>query len=501
MLERTEGPHRFWLETCGVDTHGRSPNHARLDTPWNAFTPERDALVCTLWVDHIVDIFDPDVSRVRRFVKLGGKSREWKGVAISHGNEARRNLEQAVALRKPVFGFEAEPNPAVLKQGVRAVKHFYLDRVHQLKGWIGLSKMDLEERLKIENAFRAKDIHDDIDSSSPATLFELVDATATIPGALKATPLQTDDEENESADEAAESNLPSDEYARLALPILVAHVLQQVDDVLVPITYQDLAQKLGRRNKHGAFWARGLGQVLGRVTRTIESVATQYLERPPYLTSIVVLSSGPNAGLPDKGVSGHWPGYEVLPRRDKEAKVGAEYLRILAFGNRWNEILRLAGMPPVPPSLPPNTASPGAGGWAGGESQAHKDLKRYVFEHPELFGAGAGWFAQEEYALRSGDELDVMFKSDQLWIGIEVKSRTSDQFPRDYERGIYQVVKYKAVLDAQARIDNPAAPPEVRVLLVLETRLPSSYRELATTLGISCIDEFSSIVKSADQQV
>lgn len=500
MVERTAGPHRFWLVTCGVDTHRRSANYARLDTPWNAFTQERDALVCTLWVDSIVDIFDPDVGRIRRFVKLGGKSKEWRGVAIAHGQEARSNLEDAVALRKPIFGFEAEPNLAALGNGVRAVKHFYLDRVHQLKGWIGLSKMDLEERLQIESAFRARDIHEDIDSNSPATLFELVDATAAIPGALKASPAHNDadEEENESDDEAAKGNLSSDEYARLALPILIAHVLQQVDGVLVPITYLDLAQMLGRKNKHGAFWARGLGKVLGRVTRIIESVASQYPERPPYLTSIVVLSSGSDAGLPDKGVSGHWPGYEALSHGDKQAKVGAEYQRILSFGNRWNEILRLAGLPPVPPPLPAKSSS--AGGWSGGESQAHKDLKRYVFEHPELCGAGADWFAQEEYALRSGDELDVMFMSDRLWIGIEVKSRTSDQFPRDYERGIYQVVKYKAVLDAQARIDHAPAPPEVRVLLVLETRLPDSYLELARTLGVGCIEELSSVVNSADRQ-
>jgi len=58
-------------------------------------------------------------------------------------------------------------------------------------------------------------------------------------------------------------------------------------------------------------------------------------------------------------------------------------------------------------------------------------------ENPELFGAERGWFAQEEYALRSGDEIDVMFKSDSLWIGVEVKSRVSDAVEGDYERGLY----------------------------------------------------------------
>lgn len=498
MSERTAGSHSFWLETCGINTHRRSSAHARLDTPWNAFTPGGDALVCTLWVDSIVDVFDSDASQVRRFVKLGGKSRKWKGVAISHGEEARSNLEMAVTLRKPIFGFEAEPNPAALKKDVRAVKHFYLDRVHQLKGWIGLSKMDLEERLKIEDAFRKKGLRDDIDSNSPATLFELVDATSAIPGALNADSAQASgDQKSDPGDEAAESNLPSEEYARLALPILVSHVLQQEDGVLVPMTYMDLAEKLGRKNKHGAFWPRGLGHVLGLVTRLIENTAAQYPERPPYLTSIVVSSSGSTAGLPGIGVGGYWPGYEALSREDKQAKVGAEHLRILNFGSRWNEVLRLAGAPPVAPPPPLDTTSLGDGGWAGGESQAHKDLKRFVLEHPAICGAEAGWFSQEEYALRSGDELDVMFKSDRQWIGVEVKSRTSDQLPRDYERGIYQAVKYKAVMDAQARVDHPDAPPEVRVLLVLETRLPNLYRDLARNLGVNCVEELSSVMKAA----
>lgn len=164
-----------------------------------------------------------------------------------------------------------------------------------------------------------------------------------------------------------------------------------------------------------------------------------------------------------------------------------EYQRILAFGSRWNEILRLANLPQVEPSSGSGQGNAGAG-WAGGESDAHKALKRFVFEHPEIFGAPADRFSQEEYALRSGDGIDVMFKSDRLWVGVEVKSRTSDGNPDDYERGLYQVVKYKAVLAAQARIDHPDHPPEVQVLLVLESELPDAYRALATALCVRYLE-------------
>ncbi|WP_374366038.1 hypothetical protein [Piscinibacter sp.] len=79
MAERTVGPHDFRLQTCGLDTHRRGPNYARLDTPWNAFTADGSKLVCTLWVDLIVDVHDPELGRARRFVKMGGRSRRWKG--------------------------------------------------------------------------------------------------------------------------------------------------------------------------------------------------------------------------------------------------------------------------------------------------------------------------------------------------------------------------------------------------------------------------------------
>lgn len=498
MTERTVRPHDFWLLTCDLDTHRRSVNHARLDTPWNAFTSDGQKLVCTLWVDLIVDIYDGTQGCVRRFVKMGGRSRKWLGVGKQHGEEARSNLERATADRLPVFGYEAEPTAAELKRGVRAVKHFYIDRAHQLKPWIGLSLHDLEQRLRIEDAFRQRGLSNSSDPNMPATLFELVDAATEAPGARAGNDAtQAEADEEHDVDQEFEGNLSADEYARMALSLLVGHVLQQTDEVLVPITYRRLAELLGRRNKHGDPWARGLGHVLGRVTALIDSVSSQLPEKPPYLTAIVVLLSGPNAGLPDKGVSGKWPGYDLLSTADKRAKVDGEYQRILRYGSRWNEVLRLVGLAPITP-LTADGKRPGSGGWGGGESEDHKALKRYVYDHPDLVGAAADWIAQEEFVLRSLDVVDVMFKSDRVWIGVEVKSKVSDGLPSDYERGLYQVVKYRAVLEAQARIDHPGNAPEVRVMLALGSRLPAEYRPLADLLDISyleCVDVGSDRLK------
>ncbi|WP_157598161.1 MULTISPECIES: hypothetical protein [unclassified Rhizobacter] len=447
-------------------------------------------------MDFIVDIPDPEDGRIRRFMKMGGRSRRWRGVAKQHGDAARANLDRAIELKLPVFGYEAEPDAAALERGQRAVKYFYLDRPHQLKGWIGLRLDDLEERLHIEDAFRQRGLFVSEDSNAQARLFELVNATTAAPGSPGSRDATRSDTAEEDEDgQGSEGNLTAEEYAPMALSLLVAHIFKQTDSVLAPVTYLQLASLLGRRNKHGAPWAKGLGYVLGRVTALIDSVSAQIPEEPPFLTSIVVLSSGTNAGLPDTGVDGRWPGYESLSRKEKRDKVAAEYQRILHFGSRWNEILRLVGLTPIP--LPSKKGGgPEQTGWGGGESDAHKALKRYVHDHPEVFGAAAEWFAQEEYALRSGDELDVMFKSDQLWIGVEVKSRVSDRLITDYERGLYQVVKYRAVLEAQARIDRPEQPPTVRVLLALESNLPDRYRDLATLLDVQYVERVSMSAES-----
>ena len=432
---------------------------------------------------------------------LGGKSREWKGLAKKHGEEARENLDRAVASRKPIFGYEAEPVASALKDGERKVKHFWLSRVSQLRGWIGMSLDELKERLDIDNQFQRQGIRISFDSNRPGKLFELVGRTAEIPHLRdwepdEVLPETSSDEAEAEADSDSEEDLiqqeeenpDTDEYVQRALRVLVMHALQQTDNVMRRMTYRELAARLERRNRHGEPWPRGIGHVLNRVTTLVEKAGATLSNAAPFLTSVVVLSSGPNAGLPAAGVNRVWPEYESLPRQDKEAKLMNEYGRILNYGSRWNEILRFAGLLEVTP--PSNEGKPGAGGWGGGESDAHKALKQFVFAHPEICGAPDDcWLRETEHALRSGDSIDVMFKSKARWLGVEVKSRVSDGDTEDYFRGIYQVVKYQAVLQAQARVDHQQNAPEVTVVLVLERRLPAAHRALADKLDVHVIDE------------
>ena len=83
-----------------------------------------------------------------------------------------------------------------------------------------------------------------------------------------------------------------------------------------------------------------------------------------------------------------------------------------------------------------------------------------------------------EVELLSGDRVDVVSKINDRVIAIEVKSRDSNY--ADLRRGVYQCVKYKAVLEAQDIRDNPT----VESWLVTEAKLPGELFRLAGRLGV-----------------
>jgi hypothetical protein len=86
--------------------------------------------------------------------------------------------------------------------------------------------------------------------------------------------------------------------------------------------------------------------------------------------------------------------------------------------------------------------------------------------------------------LPSGDFLDVSFKYKNSWIAVEVKSKVSGQ--ADIVRGIFQCVKYQAVLDAV--LLSQSKNQDANTILVLESKLPAHLRPLCNLLGIEVID-------------
>jgi len=509
MLKRLNGEliepevHDFWLRTTGLDTWWRGSNYAQHDTPWNDFTrfnEQKMTLVITLWCDQIVEVNDGETRR--RFVRSGGKLKFWRGLTIKHGEKANENLQRALKERLPIVGYEALPNAAALAKSKREIQHFFMGRAYEMKPVLALSGDELIKRLKINEAFGNTRWGNKEDVLDEGWLFELLPLKMSAPhveraSMLKSSVLQNDGEETTDFPPADDVDAPfsgdGDEplskvgYARRALPILVEHVLKQRDNVMKTMTYGEVAGAIERMNKHGVGHGRGMGHVLGQITEWLDALETPWPEEIPYLTTIVVDATGQNKGLPGIGIRGKWGGYESLSRTDKESRVMGEHTKILNFGSRWIEVLTLLGIVPLssPVTDPSNRKS---GGWGGGESEEHRALKYFVAAHPELVGAALGAKSICEHTLHSDDVIDVFFQTDSHWVGVEVKSCVSDGAELDYRRGIYQVVKYRSVLEAQAKAEYPALNIDVKVYLVLETNLPIQFKALAATLGVTILE-------------
>lgn len=82
-----------------------------------------------------------------------------------------------------------------------------------------------------------------------------------------------------------------------------------------------------------------------------------------------------------------------------------------------------------------------------GEGENHKALRLWVKNSPRKINRRFhGVRAETEYQLLSGDRVDVVYFSKNGIVALEVKSKDSNS--EDIRRGIYQCVKYRAVLCA-----------------------------------------------------
>jgi hypothetical protein len=278
-----------------------------------------------------------------------------------------------------------------------------------------------------------------------------------------------------------------EELAAKCIVELVKHVFAHQGRTLNGLTYEKLSCSIGFLNKHGEPQPR-LGKILGKMGRNLESIEAAFPEGIPHIQALVVMKNGRNRGVPDDGIKEFWDGYDQLSLNEKKNKAFAEWQTIAAFGSRWNTVLQQLGLSAgVAPDLSPAPIPAQARG-RGGESPAHKALKAHIKANPQLVGVEGGAKVFEEYALPSLDTLDVLFKTRTCWTAIEVKSAISDDVLGDYERGIYQIVKYTALLQAMRRDPKYEAPETHRVILVLEHSLPTALTALKETLGVTVID-------------
>lgn len=120
----------------------------------------------------------------------------------------------------------------------------------------------------------------------------------------------------------------------------------------------------------------------------------------------------------------------------------------------------------------------------GGESEQHRKLKKYIAEHPEVLQLPASARADTEFRLPSGDSLDVLFRAGDDWTAVEVKS--AESLLPDVVRGMFQCVKYQAVIKALQAAQG--LTQSARAILVIEGAFPTQLESWKQVLGIEVVD-------------
>ena len=260
--------------------------------------------------------------------------------------------------------------------------------------------------------------------------------------------------------------------ARAVLPILVRQA-----EAGTPIFYSTLAEEIGIPNP------RNLNYVLGSIGTTLENLSKAWKNKVPPIQCLVV---NKNTGLPGEGIG--WflikkKEFSSLNRRQQRAIVEAELQHVFSF-RRWREVLSVLSLQPVASDFSAQIKKAASFGGSG-ESEAHKRLKIYISKNPAVVGLPENTpVGATEFSLASGDVADVHFEGKKDWIVVEVKSTISNE--ADITRGLFQCVKYKAVLEAMQLALG--LPQNARAILALESNLPVKLVALKNILGIEVVE-------------
>ena len=259
--------------------------------------------------------------------------------------------------------------------------------------------------------------------------------------------------------------------ARRAFPMLVRQA-----EAGNPITYSDLAEELDMPNP------RNLNRVLGLIGRTLKGLSKQRKKKIPPLQCVVI---NKNTGLPGEGIKWflkrkNWEEFGGLPKARQRKIFQAALQKVFLFDG-WRNILETLSLDPISDNFSDILKETKTFG-GGGESDAHKKLKEYVAQNPASIKLPVSSpKGQNEFPLASGDVLDVSFLLSDKWISAEVKSRISSK--DDIVRGLFQCVKYKAVMAAMQLVEKRDA--SVEAVLVLEGEFPKSLVPLRNMLAVT----------------
>lgn len=243
-------------------------------------------------------------------------------------------------------------------------------------------------------------------------------------------------------------------------------------------TYGDLAHAIGKSK------FSGIGHALYFVQQVLDNLSTKSSREIPTLNS---LCKNAKTMLPSEGFEFVSPQYNDLDENGKRVFVKGLDSNAMNFPH-WDWVLKeLELKEAVPFTEEQLEAIKNPRCIYGGEGEEHKILKEYICQHPESINYKDVDFAETEHILPSGDRLDVYFElSDGTHVAIEVKPSISPD--QDIARGVFQCVKYYAVMDALRNIE--CKDYEIKVLLVTAGNFSSQNKKLAEELGVEYVENF-----------
>lgn len=268
------------------------------------------------------------------------------------------------------------------------------------------------------------------------------------------------------------------------LPILIKHARQ--GDTL---SYTQLSNELAEAGLEPKARKTLYGKPVGLVGYVLRELGIRWGVRLPPINALVV---GQATGLPGSGADEfvHYffqrqPAANFL-MADRKAMMEEAIEAVKNYGDKWLTVAEALDTPILP--LDTGTTDSGQAlalpplpsGYSE-ESKEHKALKKWVSQHPSFF-MQFGHFGpgQTEIQIRSGDRLDVHFENGHQRLAVEVKP--SHASPAEFIRGIFQVVKYRAILRAEQQVKS--AIPNASAVLVTVKRPDSLAYDLMKRLNV-----------------
>lgn len=254
------------------------------------------------------------------------------------------------------------------------------------------------------------------------------------------------------------------------LPILIRQARLEL-----PITYGDVARELGVHH-------RAVHHIAGYIGFTLATVAERRgwtKRRPPPLHALIVNDI---TKLPGTGIDGFLSELyqRAASKPEKRAVLKAIYADASTYSH-WSELCTLLDIPCDDDALAPAVEKARRSQGRGGEGPHHLALKTYVSENPQVVGLAAGSPAGVvEWPTASGDRIDIVFERRGLRLAVEIKPHHASV--GDMLRGVFQCLKYRAVLTAEAAVAGEVI--ETRALIVLGGAATAEVIAVANRLGI-----------------